>query len=82
MDEQAPERFNVAGTSGRDCPTCYRIGALTGARDGDAPTLTCSGCFTAFRLTWAPDEFSRDTLTRLTPPAPARPYTPIAERGK
>lgn len=74
------EKFNVQGASGRNCPLCFRVGSLTGARDGDAPQLTCNGCFTTFRLEWSADETTPDTLTRITPPASAVPYSLKAQR--
>jgi hypothetical protein len=74
------ERFNVSGPAGRNCPLCFRVGSLVGARDGDAPRLTCSGCLTVFRLTWTTDDLSPDTLTRVTAPAPATPYPPPGAR--
>jgi hypothetical protein len=66
------QTFNASGTGGRDCPICYRAGTLAGLRDGDAPRLTCSGCFTRFVLTWA-DGRGPDQLTRIPTPEPVRP---------
>jgi hypothetical protein len=75
------EKFNVQGSSGRDCPLCYRVGTLTGARDGDAPRLTCSGCLTVFRLEWSTDKaLAPDTLTRITGRAAAAPYFTLEAR--
>lgn len=73
MDQQ---KFEVSGAAGRDCPVCARVGSLIGARDGDAPILTCNGCANVFRLVWAPNDAARDTLVRLTAPAAAAPYKP------
>lgn len=71
------EKFQVSGPTGRDCPICFRVGSLVGARQGDAPRLTCSGCANVFALSWATDDISTDILTRVTPAAPAVPYHPL-----
>jgi hypothetical protein len=76
------DKFNVMGPDARTCPLCFRNRALGGPREGPRPILTCAGCLTQFRLTWSGDDISPDTLTRVTPPAPAAPYVPVAERGR
>lgn len=75
------ERFNTAGANGRDCPICFRIGTLIGARDGDAPRLTCSGCATLFTLAWG-DGVTPDTLTRLPAPPVRRLTLEELERAR
>jgi hypothetical protein len=68
----AGETFNAAGVNGRDCPRCYRTGTLAGARTGDTPTLTCTGCHASFRLAWSSDPRLPDTLTQLAVKDPPR----------
>lgn len=61
------EKYNASGTNGRDCPSCFLAGRLTGDRFDDA-ILKCSGCGARFRL-----ERSEcvDTLVHLREQAPA-----------
>jgi hypothetical protein len=66
------ERFNTMGSNRRDCPRCYRVGTLSGLREGDHPTLTCTGCRAAFSLTWAAMPGEPDTLTQLPVVDPPR----------
>lgn len=65
------ERYNTSGTSGRDCPLCFRTGTLTGERADDA-TLRCTGCATLFTLHRGSSAIM-DQLERIPTPAPTRP---------
>lgn len=68
-------RFNAQGMNGRNCPICLRTGTLAGDRADKSP-MTCTGCATRFILFLSSDTLYANTLVRVTPPAPAMPYTP------
>lgn len=63
MDQQG-RQYNAAGSTGRDCPICFRPGTLTGARTVGA-TLECHGCFRQFRFDGGGDDVFPHTLTRI-----------------
>lgn len=63
--QQRQERFNATGINGRDCPVCYRVGALKGAREGDRPLLECGGCRKLFRIIERGGGIVPDTLERV-----------------
>lgn len=70
------EKFNVAGTHGRDCPICRRTGTLTGDRV-DGAVLECTGGMApgrsgdlhkggcCARFTYRPNDPAGPTLERI-----------------
>lgn len=74
MNRDKIEQFNTSGRSGRDCPLCFRVGALDGPH-GKAAIMECLGCGTRFSLDRG-DSTRPDTLTRIRTPDPIRELTP------
>jgi hypothetical protein len=63
-------KFNALGADHRQCPLCYRQGALDGPLTVGR-TLVCKGCWRSFRFDGGGDVDHAHTLTRLTTSFPS-----------